>query len=65
MLHETIRNDYFCRNTALQHCCDIVSNGYNIVPILHKTDTQAIPRDNGSFPSRNVSQGLFQHSGLN
>ena len=27
MLHETIRNDDFQRNTALQHCCDIVSNG--------------------------------------
>ena len=34
MLHETIRNDDFERNTALQHCCDIVSNGYNIVPAL-------------------------------
>ena len=34
MLHETIRNDDFKRNTALQHCCDIVSNGYNIVPVL-------------------------------
>ena len=32
MLHETIRNDDFKRNTALQHCCDIVLNGYNIVP---------------------------------
>ena len=32
MLHETIRNDDFLRNTALQHCCDIVLNGYNIVP---------------------------------
>ena len=34
MLHETIRNDDFQRNTALQHCCDIVSNGYNITPAL-------------------------------
>ena len=24
MLHETIRNDDFQRNTALQHCYDIV-----------------------------------------
>ena len=32
MLHETIRNDDFQRNTALQLCCDIVSNSYNIVP---------------------------------
>ena len=32
--HETIRNDDFQRNTVSQHCCDIVSNGYNIVPTL-------------------------------
>ena len=32
MLHETIRNDDFQINKALQHCCDIVSNSYNIVP---------------------------------
>ena len=36
-----------------------------LIDILNKTDTQARPRDNSSFPSRNVSQGLFQHSGLN
>ena len=36
MLHETIRNDDFLRNTALQHCCDIVSNGENIVPTLKR-----------------------------
>ena len=35
MLHETIRN-VTQRNTALQHCCDIVSNGYNIVPALQR-----------------------------
>ena len=34
ILHETIRNDDFKRNTALQHCCDIVLNGCNIVPTL-------------------------------
>ena len=34
MLHKTIRNDDFQRNTALQHYCDIVSNVYNIVPTL-------------------------------
>ena len=34
VIHETIRNDDFQRNTVLQHCCDIVSNGYNIVPSL-------------------------------
>ena len=36
MLHETIRNDDFQRNTALQNCCDIVSNNYNIVPTLQR-----------------------------
>ena len=36
MLHKTIRNDDFYRNTGLQHCCDIVSNGYNIVPIMRR-----------------------------
>ena len=36
MLNETIRNDDFYRNTTLQHCCDIVSNSYNIVPILQR-----------------------------
>ena len=30
MLHETIRNDDFSRNTAFDHCYDIVSNGYNM-----------------------------------
>ena len=34
MLHQTIRNEDFQRSTALQHFCDIVSNGYNIVPTL-------------------------------
>ena len=39
MLHETIRNDDFQRNTALQHCCDIVSNSYSIVPTLFRIVT--------------------------
>ena len=42
MLHETIQNDDFQRNTALQHCCNIVSNGYNIVPTLQRCVTQRI-----------------------
>ena len=33
MLHEMIRNYDFWRNTALQHCCEIVSNSYNIVTL--------------------------------
>ena len=36
MLHETIRNDDFQPKTALQHCCDIVLNVYNIVPALQR-----------------------------
>ena len=36
MLHETIRNDDFYRNTAFQHCCDVVSNGYNLVQTLQR-----------------------------
>ena len=31
-----IRNDYFKRNIALHHCSDIVSNSYNVVPILRR-----------------------------
>ena len=36
MLQETIRNDDFSSNTALQHYCDIVPNSYNIVPTLQR-----------------------------
>ena len=36
MLLETIRNDDFQRNTALQHCSDVVLNGYNIVPAFQR-----------------------------
>ena len=33
MLHKTtIRNDGFNLNKALQHCCNIFSSSYNIVP---------------------------------
>ena len=42
MLHETICNDDFQHDTALQHCCDIVSNGYNIVPALQRYVTLKI-----------------------
>ena len=34
MLHGTIHNTDFKRNTALQNCCDIVLNGYNILLTL-------------------------------
>ena len=36
MLHGTIRKYDFYRNTALQHCYDIVWNIYNIVPTLQR-----------------------------
>ena len=36
MLHGTIWNDDFQRKTGLLHCCDIVSNGGNIVPTLQR-----------------------------
>ena len=36
MLHKTIRDDDFQRNTAIQYCCDIVLNGCNIVPTLQR-----------------------------
>ena len=36
MLHETIRDDDFYSKTALQHCCDIVLNGYSFVPALQR-----------------------------
>ena len=32
MLHGMIRNDDFQHNRALQHCCNIESNGCNVVP---------------------------------
>ena len=36
VLHEIIRNDYFKRNATLHHCSDIVSNSYNVAPILRR-----------------------------
>ena len=35
-LHGKIRNDDFQRNTSLQHCWDIVSNGLDIAPIFQR-----------------------------
>ena len=51
MLHEMIRDDDFLRNTALQHCWDIVSNGYNIAPALQKSSLRIVPC-NIAFTSR-------------
>ena len=42
MIHETIRNEDFLANTVLQHRCDIISNGYNNVPILQRCVVQKI-----------------------
>ena len=51
MLHKTIRNTALCNtalrntalhNTALQHCCDMASNGCNIVPTLQRCVVQKI-----------------------
>ena len=36
MLHWTIRNDNFQRNTALQYCWYIASNGCNVVLTLQR-----------------------------
>ena len=42
MLHEMIRNGDFQRNTALQHCSNIVSNGHNIVPALQRCESSCV-----------------------
>ena len=42
MLHGTICNNDFQRNTALRHCCNILLNGRNIVPILQRFVAQNI-----------------------
>ena len=36
ILQETIRNDDFWHNRALQHCWDIALNACNIVPTLQR-----------------------------
>ena len=36
ILQETIRNDDFWHNRALQHCWDIVLNACNILPTLQR-----------------------------
>ena len=45
---DVTRDDDFYRNTALHHCCDIVSNGCNIVPTLsallrYKSSLRIVP----------------------
>ena len=42
MLHGTICNNDFQRNTALRHCCNILLNDRNIVPILQRFIAQNI-----------------------
>ena len=62
ILQETIRNDDFKYKTALHHCCDIVSNGCNIVPILQRC-VAPLNRLCESFrvhDERDLKQSLFQ-----
>ena len=58
MLYETVRNDDCLRNTALQHCCGIVSNGYNIVPTLQRCVVLKIVVANGLA---SVCTGLYMY----
>ena len=58
MLYETIRNDDCERNTALQHCRGIVSNGYNIVPTLQRCVVLKIVVANGLA---SVCTGLYMN----
>ena len=46
MLHQTVLHDDYSRNTVLQHCCDIDSNGCNIVPTLQRCVVQKIVVEN-------------------
>ena len=65
MLHKTIRNDDFYRNTALQHCCDIVSNSYNIVPIMRRCVALKIVRCESSCvisPLGRLSKGVLNNA---
>ena len=57
MLHATICNDDFQHNTALQHCCDIVLNSYNIVPTFQRcTVKHHTLRSNNGDVHGNVSE---------
>ena len=58
MLYETVGNDDCLRNTALQHCCGIVSNGYNIVPTLERCVVLKIVVANGLA---SVCTGLYMY----
>ena len=58
MLQETIRNDDCLRNTALQYCCGIVSNGYNTVPTLQRCVVLKIVVANGLA---SVCTGLYMY----
>ena len=65
MLHWTIRIDDFYRNTRLQHCCDIVSNSYNIVPIVRRCVALKIVRCESSrvtSPLGSLSKGVLNNA---
>ena len=58
MLHEIIRSDEFQSNTALQHCCNIVSNSYGIVPTMQRCTVLKIFTANHS-----VHHHLYEQKG--
>ena len=65
MLHKTIRNDDFYRKTALQHCFDIVSDSYNIVPILRRCVALKVVRCESSCvisPLGRLSKGVLNNA---
>ena len=65
MLHKTIRIDDFYRNTGSQHCCDIVSNSYNIVPIMRRCVALKIVRCESSrvtSPLGSLSEGALNNT---
>ena len=67
-LHGTVRKKIFQRNTGLQNCCDIDSDGCNIVPTLQCCVAQKIVpcrRSQGfvtrSCPTVSVTSPLFSN----
>ena len=60
MFHGTVRNSDFQCNTALQNCCDIVSNGYNIILTLQRCVVLRIIIANCSVHTCNIT--LKRHS---
>ena len=61
MLRGTIRNDDFQRKAALQHCCDIISNGCSIVPTLLRCVQFKIPSGKITFTRRVGTKNRRRH----